>query len=238
MSEPMTPEAEKEPSSALLVGTLTFAGLMSGLLIVGAWQLTLPAITAHKAEALQATVFEVVPGAAGIQRLAWDGQTLLAKEAPATQQGPAEPVVYGAYDQDGKLLGYAVPAEGPGFQDTISLLYGYDPDSKKILGMRVLDSRETPGLGDKIFKDLAFVGAWVGLPTETVPVIVGKGKKTEAHQVEAISGATISSKAVMRIITTSHAEWTPRLPLRADAPAQAAPAGAPAPKAPEAPESP
>ncbi|MCK6501788.1 FMN-binding protein [Myxococcota bacterium] len=226
MSDPVAPEAEKEPSSPVLVGTLTFAGLMSGLLIVGAWQLTLPAITAHKAESLKATVFEVVPGAASIQRLAWDGGALVAKEAPATQQGPAEPVVYGAYDQGGKLLGYAVPAEGPGFQDTISLLYGYDPDSKTILGMRVLDSRETPGLGDKIFKDLAFVGAWAGLPTETVPVIVGKGKKTEAHQVEAISGATISSKAVMRIITTSHAEWTPRLPLRADAPAPAPSAAA------------
>ena len=45
-----------------------------------------------------------------------------------------------------------------GYQDVIRiLLYGYSPEHQAIVGMRVLESRETPGLGDKIEKDPAFL---------------------------------------------------------------------------------
>ena len=57
----------------------------------------------------------------------------------------------------GAVAAAAVPAAGPGFQDTIALLYGYQPAEQRVVGMEVLESRETPGLGDKIFKDAEFV---------------------------------------------------------------------------------
>lgn len=222
MSAPLPDSAApqiKEAGSFQLVATLTIAGLLSGVAIVGAWQATRPAILAHKAEFLRQAVFEVVPGAASLQRLAMDGDTLVAKESSG-QEGDEEPAVYGGYDADGNLLGYAIPAEGPGFQDTINLIFGFDPDSKQLIGMRVLDSRETPGLGDKIIKDQVFVGAFDTLHTEPAMEIVGPGKKTGDHQVEAISGATISSKAVLRIVSKAHGDWQPKLPSKAAAPPQ------------------
>ena len=47
----------------------------------------------------------------------------------------------------------------PASRTRSACLYGYKPDRKKlVLGMEVLESRETPGLGDKIYKDAEFVG--------------------------------------------------------------------------------
>ncbi len=46
---------------------------------------------------------------------------------------------------------------GMGYQDFIRLLYGYSPDDQAIIGIRVLESRETPGLGDRIETDADFL---------------------------------------------------------------------------------
>ncbi|MCP4301969.1 MAG: FMN-binding protein, partial [Gammaproteobacteria bacterium] len=92
------------------------------------------------------------------------------------------------------------------------LLYGYTPEQKRVLGMEVLESRETPGLGDKIYKDADFVGSFSALSTEPEIVAVKKGTKSQPNEIDAITGATISSKAVVRIINETHSEWSERLP--------------------------
>ena len=123
-----------------------------------------------------------------------------------------EPVVYGGYDEQGDFVGYAMPGAGPGFQDTIALLYGYLPGDKQVVGMEILESRETPGLGDKIYKDAAFVAEFSALSVDPEIVAVKKGTGSQPNQVDAITGATISSKAVVRIINETHAAWTEQLP--------------------------
>lgn len=203
MSAPL-PAASTEAGPARLVATLTLAGLLSGTLIVGAYQITLPAIEAHKAAALKAAVLHVVPGSASLQPLAWTESGLVPGE-------PGPEAVYAANDEAGQLVGYAVPAEGAGFQDTVKLIYGYNPTTHKVIGLQVLESRETPGLGDKIIKDADFLHNFDDLSVEPRPVVVGKGKKVAPHEVEAITGATISSKAVTRILGNTQATWGPRL---------------------------
>jgi Na+-translocating ferredoxin:NAD+ oxidoreductase subunit G len=184
----------KPVSSASMILTLGLAGLVSGFAIVGVYTVTKPRIERNKAEALQAAVFEVVPGAAGMEALNdWEGET-----------------IYAAVDEGGELIGYAIPAEGAGFQDTIELLYGVDPQANRIVGMRVLESRETPGLGDKIIKDLKFVGQFEDLAADP-PLEAVKGGADADHQIDAISGATISSKAVAKIINQGNATWQERL---------------------------
>jgi len=68
-----------------------------------------------------------------------------------------------------------------------------------VLGMKVLESKETPGLGDKIVKDSTFVSAFRGAGAPLVGVKAGQGSGA-AGEVHMITGATISSQAVIDII--------------------------------------
>lgn len=195
-------------SSLRLVLTLAIAGLISGVAIIAIYETTLPTITANKARELREAVFKVLPGVSQMQALVYrDGQLIAVK---AAEKG--EPVIYGGYDEQSDFVGYAIPAAGPGFQDTIGLLYGYTPERKLVVGMEILESRETPGLGDKIYKDMDFVGSFSALSIEPEIVAVKKGTRSLPNEIDSITGATISSKAVVRIINETNAEWLERLP--------------------------
>ena len=75
--------------------------------------------------------------------------------------------------------------------------------------MKVLESKETPGLGDKIFKDQAFVDQFFAGPTRRwSPVKAGAGKGLPG-EIDTITGATISSKVVISIINHGLEEWSP-----------------------------
>ena len=197
------------PSSLRLVMTLAIAGLVSGVAIIGIYESTLPTITANKARELREAVFKVLPDdVSSMQPLVYRDGTFMTVEEPEKD----EPVVYGGYDEQGDFVGYAMPGAGPGFQDTIGLLYGYLPGEKKVVGMEILESRETPGLGDKIYKDADFVAEFSDLSVEPEIVALKKGTTTQPNHVDAITGATISSKAVVRIINETHAAWADNLP--------------------------
>ena len=218
------PQETAAPSSLRLVLTLAIAGLVSGIAIIGIYESTLPTITANKARELREAVFKVLPGVSQMQALVYRDDELIAVGEPAKD----EPVVYGGYDGQGDFVGYAMPAAGPGFQDTIALLYGYKPGEKIVVGMEILESRETPGLGDKIYKDAEFVGAFSALSVVPEIVAVKKGTKSEANEIDAITGATISSKAVVRIINETHTAWKEQLPPSGSEPeiVETEPAGA------------
>ncbi len=205
------------PRSMRLVGTLTLAGLLSGLVLVGVYEATLPRIRANQAEALRRAVFQVVPGAASMRRLVWTGQSLETGAEDDSDSGAA--AVFGAWDESGAFLGWAVPGDGAGFQDTIDLIFGYDPARELVIGMRVLESRETPGLGDKIFKDPEFVAGFDDLSPDPEVVVVKKGSRSAPNELDAITGATISSKAVAKIITGATRTWIPRFPEPGSEPA-------------------
>ena len=194
--------------SLRLVATLTIAGLLSGLVLVAAYLATLPRIQANQAEAMRLAVFRVVPGAASMRAMTWDGSALVASADGATGgEG-----VFAVWDEAGTFAGWAVPGEGSGFQDTIKLLFGYRSDRARVVGLQVLESRETPGLGDKIFKDADFVAGFSDLAPAPEVVVVKKGTRSAPNEIDGITGATISSKAVAKIVTATSARWVPRLP--------------------------
>lgn len=208
-----------EGSAASLIGTLGLAGLLSGVALVVAYEQTLPVILKNKEAALRAAVLRVVPGATEMQRLeARDGQLVV------TPRGEGD-AMYAAYGEGGRFVGYAIPAAGNGFADVISILYGYDPTRGAIVGFSVLESRETPGLGDKIYKDAAFLENFRELRVAPSIVAVKKGKKTAANEVDCITGATISSKAVVRILNEGNARWLAVMPAAGQEPPLAASKG-------------
>jgi electron transport complex protein RnfG len=188
-----------------MIATLALAGFCSGIAVVGVYLLTKPRIDRNRAEALEAAIFRVLQGASTRMPFALRGDRVVRLEG-AAEVLPDDEVVYGGYDEAGSLVGFAIPAEGGGFQDTIKLLYGYDPARRRVVGMQVLESRETPGLGDKILKDAAFLESFRDLSVEP-EVALAKGAREGPNEVDSISGATISSRAVVRIINRANERW-------------------------------
>lgn len=199
----------KPAGSVKLIVTLTVAGLLSGLALVSVYLLTKPIIEQNHAEALQRALFRILPGITTTTPFIVKEGNLA--PVPKGSKPPPDDVVYAGYSKTGKFVGFGVPAQGPGFQDVIGLIYGYSPVKKMIIGMEVLESRETPGLGDKITKDKTFLHNFVALAVEPGVVMVKHGTKSHANEIDAISGATISSRAVTGILKKSLARWRPLL---------------------------
>ena len=205
MSEHMQPQVK----SGRLIGTLAFFGAIAGLLIVVAFEWAQPRILAEKAATLQSAVSEVLGAPDRIQSLFVINGALVEK-APAGVDTTKVERVFVGYDANGKTVGYAVIGARPGFADVIELIFGYDLASKQLLGMKVLDNKETPGLGDKIVKDTAFVGEFkqAKLPLRGVKPGAGKGG---ADEIDMITGVTISSRTVINIINSKLQEIEPLL---------------------------
>lgn len=221
MSEQKPPGAAPEApasKSAAMIAALVGVAMISGLLIVTAFQVTLPAIKANKAEALRKALFEVIPGAARTVtfKLEDDGSVtrLVGEDDDAVK-------FYAGYDAGGELAGIAVEARGQGYQDFIRILYGYSPERQELIGMKVLESKETPGLGDKIGKDPKFLANFKDLDVTLAPgegsglrnaiQVVKKGKKRERWQIDGITGATISSKAIGKMLNKNLPQRLPRV---------------------------
>ena len=198
---PETPQAPetKSASTLRLVATLAIAGALAGLLIVMVNQHTKPIIDIYKAEQLQLAVYEVLPGVERYNTyyLVDDSLSLTLPEGAKESEYKR---VYVGYDTSDEIRGVAISRGESGFQDVVQIIFGFDPATGKLTGMKVLDSKETPGLGDKIFKDQVFVDQFFAGPeTPLVGVKIGAGKG-KPNEIDTITGATISSKVVIDII--------------------------------------
>jgi electron transport complex protein RnfG len=112
---------------------------------------------------------------------------------------------------NGHLAGWVLKAAGQGYADKIELLLGLDPGAQKITGLFVLDQKETPGLGGKIILS-DWRGQFVDKKTG-LPIQVQKTGASLENGIDAITGATISSRSVTAIINQvladSHGKITP-----------------------------
>ncbi len=201
------PVGPKDVRSWKLVALMTAAGAIAGLLIVTAFQATLPRIEAHQGAVMQRAIREVLKDPASVDTL-YLYQGKLVRRLPAGTEVKGLEKLYLGHDASGKRVGFAVSAAENGFQDLVTLMFGYDAGAHRLIAMKVIGNKETPGLGNKIETDSAFLGGFVGVqaPLEGVKKGAGKGAPNE---VVMITGATISSRAVIRIIDDAIARWQP-----------------------------
>jgi electron transport complex protein RnfG len=109
--------------------------------------------------------------------------------------------IYQALNSSGQTAGFAFIAVGSGFADKIKLVIAVDAGCEKFLGYKVLASNETPRLGDKI-KEAYFGDQFKGAPTGKLELVkTGDDKKIDS-EIVAISGATVSSEAVVKTFNT------------------------------------
>ena len=203
-AQPMQPA----PPSLRMLLVLGGISMLAGLLVVTAVQFTAPFIAENQRIAIEKAIFDVVPGATSRRDFLLGPQGLQAADGDA---GAAERI-YAGYDAQGRLRGIALQAEATGYQDVIRILYGYDPECQCVTGIRVLKMAETPGLGDKIAFDPAFLRNFEALEAKLNAAgdalanaihAVKHGNKSRPWQIDAISGATISSAAIGRMINDS-----------------------------------
>jgi electron transport complex protein RnfG len=212
---PLPPDAGEAPvdkpvSTFRLVATLAVAGALAGLLIVLVNLHTKPIIDEYRAEQLRLAVYEVLPGTANYRTL-YRVDGALVGEVPAGAKASDFRQAYVGYDQSGDLVGVAVSRGESGFADVVLVIFGFEPDTGILLGKKVLESKETPGLGDKIFKDENFVRQFFDRPQTPLKAIKAGTGKGLPGEIDAITGATISSKVVVSIINNGVADWRPLL---------------------------
>ncbi len=207
VTPPATAKAP-EVSSWKLLTTLAIGGAASGLLVIAVYRATLPTIEKYEAAKVAGAVREVLKAPARWDTLYLQGGALT-KSPQAGGDRKELPKAYVGFDASGKTLGAAVTAQEPGFQEEVLLMIGFEPSSGTLIGFKVIDEKETPGLGDKIERDTSFVSQFAG---RVAPLIGVKTRiATDPSQVQTITGATISSRAVIRIINHAVERWQPLL---------------------------
>jgi electron transport complex protein RnfG len=192
MSAASTRQAVEQGGAWPAYRALVGAALIAGLVVAGVYEGTRPVIAEKRARALEAAVTRLVPGTVTVQGFARaeDGRFVTAL--------PAEARVWAGYDDAGELTGFAIVGEIMGYQDRIRGLVGVDAGSRRLTGLVVLENRETPGLGSRIASDGAFLAQFAGLELPVADL---------ASQVQAISGATVSSRAVVRLVSATATAW-------------------------------
>lgn len=102
-------------------------------------------------------------------------------------------------DHSNTVQGYAIVAAGVGWE-RLKILVGLSADLSQITGLEIVESRETPGLGERISTD-DFREQFEKSTAE--PLTLVKGNTNADNQIQALTGATISSAAVTGMVNTA-----------------------------------
>jgi electron transport complex protein RnfG len=163
-----------------LILTLISAG--AGLLLSGVYALTHKKILAERRKFELKSIKKGVPS----YKNEPDKEKLLIE---------GKYVCYIARDQKGEIVGIAIPmTSSNGYSGEIKILVGITPIGK-VSGVEILKHAETPGLGAKI-EEKKFRAQFLG---KSLSGFKWKVRK-EGGEVDEITGATISSRAVTEAI--------------------------------------
>jgi electron transport complex protein RnfG len=169
-------DVKKEESIFKVAINLIMACLVSGLIIGIVYFITAP-IATEKNEAIKQQ---------SMKELVKDAETF--KEVPSKKE-------WFAAEKAGKVIAYVVPVESKGYGGPIKMLVAVTTDGK-VIDYNILSANETPGLGDKAAKE-PFKSQFKEKKAEHLTVVKDPSDKED---IQAMTGATISSKAVTKAV--------------------------------------
>lgn len=177
--------------STRMVTVLTSVGLLSGGFLAGVGLLTKERIALNKQREIEAAIIEVIPGTRASEKL-YEEKDL---------------AVYSGKDEEGKFMGFAIHVSGMGFQDKITFILGTNASLNKIYNLYVIEQKETPGLGAKITDRKSFLQFWENKDCSNVLTLhkpaVRSPEELGPSEINTITGATISSEAVLNTANSS-----------------------------------
>jgi len=165
-----------------MISVLTIVGLISGAALVLMYSYANPLIEKNKKNEMKKAIFKIFP----------DGKSY-------TSEIVDEVTVFRVKNAEGAFIGYTFLAEGNGYQGAIEMMAGISPDMETVRGLEILESQETPGLGQEIATD-KFTAQFKALKTAPEITYVKNVKPSKSNEIQAITGATISSRAVVAIL--------------------------------------
>ena len=151
--------------------------IIGGIILVAVYAKTSPIIYRNAVNEKEKALKELIPDADTMEKMGdWSSHGKHA-EFFAAKKGD-------------NVIGYVIQSYGKGYSSYINTLIAVNKDFK-VQKIRILDQKETPGLGDEI-ESKSFIDQFKDKDAEHLKVY-----KTETSDyIQAISGATISSRAV------------------------------------------
>lgn len=209
------PEVQPQTSAWSMYRAIVGIGAFCALIIVVVFQSTADRISENQARFLAAAISEVLPETKSTVAvdISDDGRLQSVDE-------PTPLPAFLSYNEAGEMVGAVLTGEGMGYQDNIRVLYAYSFDLNAITGFKILESKETPGLGDRVEIEPHFIANFEALDVRLNndgtaldhPIVtVKQGEKTEPWQIDGITGATITSEALGNILNDSANIWAPVL---------------------------
>jgi electron transport complex protein RnfG len=223
MSETTDTLPDMTPAAAM-IRTLGLISAICGLIIVAAYQGTYAAVQENKRIAIERAVFKVIPAAKSIVEYAAAPNGDLVKVGAGGTAAVGSVKFYAGYDESSQLAGIAAEGAAKGYSDYVRILFAYDPAAGNVSGFSVVSSRETPGIGDKITVNKDFLANFPleakvsddGMVLAHEIRAVKHGTKTNPWEIDAIAGATITSRAVGKGINDAAQALLPRIAKHMD----------------------
>uniref|UniRef100_UPI004055CF33 RnfABCDGE type electron transport complex subunit G n=1 Tax=Acetatifactor sp. TaxID=1872090 RepID=UPI004055CF33 len=179
-------------------GILFAITLISGLVLGFVYELTKEPIRLQQEKAIQEACAAVFPDSGDLgmtfEEQKYVPSAKLQEELAAT--GVEIGTVYSAVSQGGMFCGYVVESTSKeGYGGNIVLYVGVQTDGT-VSGVSILEIAETPGLGMKAEDELVPQYAQV----QTDAFTYTKSGSTMDSEIDAISGATVTTKAVTNAV--------------------------------------
>lgn len=165
--------------------------------ICAACALLLSGVRGMTAERIEEQVLINVQGPAVKAVLAGSDNDLIADRRTITVDDTEMLMFVGM--QNGQPWAVAYQSTGSGFGGDLEVMAGYDLASDRLTGMRVVLHKETPGIGSKVTEE-QFTKQFVDLGLSANFELKGNG-----GDIEAITGATYSSRGACRAVKQSAA---------------------------------
>lgn len=173
-----------------MITALTVTSLCVGLGLAGFFIFAEPRIEINRLIAEKKAIFSVIEGAVDYK--------IIKKEI--TVDGVTKEIQYfEGVDKGGNTLGYAYSTQAPGYSAAVVIMMGLNIDRKTLLTYNVVEHIETPGLGTKM-EEPPFQDQFTGLHLLPKVTYIKNRKSDKNNEITAISGATITSKAVVNAI--------------------------------------
>ena len=144
--------------------------------------------TGPAAPSLPGGLARAVPGAAASRKRSVAGLT-----------------VYEALNSDGRRIGWGIVSDGRGYKSRIRVMIGLDGKADRLTGLAVLEQNETAGYGTRIVEE-SFRRRFAGQPADAKLKVARDASESDPGRIQAITRATVSSRAVCGIVNRALAK--------------------------------